>query len=605
MNDFNQFTEDLKNPEQSIRVKAAVKLGETGFSQAVKPLIDALKTEETPSVKAACAFSLGRLRDARAFVCLCEILPDPDPSVRKAAVSALSNIADLKTPYKIAEMLNDEDFRVRQEAFSCLSRTGSAAIEPLIKSLSSENPIVKWNAAILLGNSHDPRSVDPLIELLNDEDNGVRQAAIESLGKLRNPLAFDPLAEILTKGNSDTRYIVAENIDKVGGELALKPLVETLNQGDERLSISCLETLGRLKMPESIPAIYPFIFHNNQRLREQAALSLANTGNITADFLLSEMGKQNSEKREFIAQALEIIGEDIGRDIQMLLNGENDAESTIIQKKDPRTTIAVLSALKHGDADVKIRIISLLGKTGSPQSRELLLDLLKKTDDESVIIKIIQSIGEFYGKKGMETILSLFESSDNKNIRLQALEIIKQKGNTAVLTDLIRISRNTEPDLAKPISSVIETIVKQNKSLASKWRKLFCPKCLSRFREFKEKLSFLNNITFYACRNCKGDKYIDDVETVEVILDFHLDYFIAHEDTTLKINWLKRTIPVDFDRVVISAIDEKSLKQFIETTKNNQNPPDTKRKPEIRVTEDCEISPKKLQGYKEKLITSC
>ncbi|MCE1247492.1 MAG: HEAT repeat domain-containing protein [Firmicutes bacterium] len=598
LNSLDKLTEDLKSPDHAIRAKAASQLGSTGFSQAVKPLLELLNTDEFPSVRKECALALANLKDSRAFSCLCDTLTDPDPSVRKAAVTAIAGIQDLRTPHKLAEMLADEDMRVRREAAACLTRTGSAAIEPAIKCLKSENPIVRWNAATLLGNSHDPRALEPLLEVLLDHDSSVRRAAIDAVAKLRNPLAFETLADILKSEHYDDKYIIADMIDKIGGELALKPLTDALASADERLLISCISALGRLKMSESIPAIYPFIFHKNPRIREQSALSYQNIPN-SPEYLINKMGKSDGEQRELIAQALEKMEEPVGRELQMLFSGIPGAEDKILARKDPRTSLAILAAIKHGTAEVKIPAIRLLGKTGSSQSRDFLIELLKQNNDSDVSGEIIKSIGEFSGKKGMETLMGILDSSAPAETRLKALQAISSKATTAELAELLRLSKNAEQQLSKLITETVDSILKKNASLADKWQTLFCPKCLARFEKFKESLSLFKSVTYYACRRCRGEKFIEGAVTIEAVIDIHVDYFIAQEDDTIKINWLKKKLPIDFDRIEIGAADDKILKAFIEVVQKDPNPANPGKKHEVTANEDCTLSAKKIKSFGE------
>jgi HEAT repeat protein len=66
---------ELKSPDPTVRIRAALALGKLGDTKAVEPLIACLKDQDS-YVRRRAALALGKLGDARAIASLCAALPD-------------------------------------------------------------------------------------------------------------------------------------------------------------------------------------------------------------------------------------------------------------------------------------------------------------------------------------------------------------------------------------------------------------------------------------------------------------------------------------------------------------------------------------------------
>ena len=140
----------LHNTDAYERQRAAIALGNLGNTEAVEPLMNALKDEDD-FVRNFAARSLGKLGDSRAVDSLIQAMKDKNLLVRRSAVIALGNLGSSK------------------------------ALDPLTEAAKNGDDIVRRAAIESLGNLGDARGIETLIEALRDEDIYVRDGAAEAL----------------------------------------------------------------------------------------------------------------------------------------------------------------------------------------------------------------------------------------------------------------------------------------------------------------------------------------------------------------------------------------------------------------------------------------
>jgi hypothetical protein len=164
--------------------------------ESLQPLLDQLKQEEDPSVRASIAAAFGPIGDLKAVPSLLNLLNDPTPAV---AVSAAKSLGDL------AQILHTSNPAVAAQAAKALqdalNRAGNAGM-PLLReavvgamaelrdpSLADtyrdllkpgESPSIRRDAILGLGYLNN-RNDDALIgQFLSDPDPSVREAAIDA-----------------------------------------------------------------------------------------------------------------------------------------------------------------------------------------------------------------------------------------------------------------------------------------------------------------------------------------------------------------------------------------------------------------------------------------
>ncbi len=236
----------LTNPSAEVRTRAALAAGRIGDQAAVSNLSELLKKDKDNGVRAMAAFALGEIESANAIEVLVTELNESDnpASIRARAVEALGKIvaalskteeakarstgeiilsalskegqkgANGDTQFVllgltaalrarpesagkvIAQFLTSSNARVRADAANALARLrakdGNAQLLKLLR--DDPDPIVRANAARVLGATEEKTAVAGLVNALGDEDRRVRVSAIRALPTLKGDEARNALA---------------------------------------------------------------------------------------------------------------------------------------------------------------------------------------------------------------------------------------------------------------------------------------------------------------------------------------------------------------------------------------------------------------------------
>lgn len=185
---------------------------------AVPTLLEHLRADENPAIRAGCAFVLGKMRTREAVptlrkalddehaevrrmaavafaeLALPETLPglariadDPDEGVRAAAVRALGEIVHPESTRLLVRKLLDSDERVRTYAVVGLDRLREADLAGVLLTVAERGatPGERALAVSALGNLEKvPGAIDRMVAWLDDEEVMVRRAAINTLHRV-------------------------------------------------------------------------------------------------------------------------------------------------------------------------------------------------------------------------------------------------------------------------------------------------------------------------------------------------------------------------------------------------------------------------------------
>jgi cyclophilin family peptidyl-prolyl cis-trans isomerase/HEAT repeat protein len=235
----------LSDSAASVRRRAALAAGRIGDERAVSPLVTLLQNDRDARVRAMAAFALGEVESAsgadaliialkrtgepgevRARVLeamgkIAAALPttdeahmaalgeavlsalnleaargaQADKSVVLAGLTAALRAAPPNVTPAVAKFLSHKDERIRADALNTLARLrtkdANEQVRPLLA--SDPSPIVRANAARVLGASEDKASLDALVARATvDVDERVRASSIRALGALKDARAAAP-----------------------------------------------------------------------------------------------------------------------------------------------------------------------------------------------------------------------------------------------------------------------------------------------------------------------------------------------------------------------------------------------------------------------------
>jgi cyclophilin family peptidyl-prolyl cis-trans isomerase/HEAT repeat protein len=323
--DERRWDDDLRklfsSPNPSIRRRAALAAGRIGNEDSVTALTDLLQHDKNLTVRSMAAFALGEVESESAANALIATLKDARGELRARAIEALGKIAaalpaaqqarqrelgaailetlkstTLDEPTilfgltaalrarptdagpTIAKFLTHPNPRIRADAGNALARLRlKDGNEQLRKLLADVDPIVRANAARVLGVTEDKPSFDALLaRAREDKDSRVRVSAIRALASLKDPRAAAPLLK--------------------RGELLAQDIANRPAETNEVLEIAT--TLGRLLAQKDDQAAVAWLRKVSEALNRSAPEVETALVRIAPGVYLAGFGSANEAKRK-------------------------------------------------------------------------------------------------------------------------------------------------------------------------------------------------------------------------------------------------------------------------------------------------------------------
>ncbi len=177
----------IKDKEFLVRSFVAMGLGRKRNSESFAALLELIKCDRDPNVRAEAANSLSFYGQVAATHLLSLFIGDDHWLVRRSILAAM---VDLNCPQELFEIcvcgIAGEDFTVREASIEGLAFLGNTvkkedALKQLLPLVDSEFWRLRVKVAIALGKFDDDRARNALERLRKDEDIRVVGAAMESL----------------------------------------------------------------------------------------------------------------------------------------------------------------------------------------------------------------------------------------------------------------------------------------------------------------------------------------------------------------------------------------------------------------------------------------
>mgnify|MGYP000954805386 FL=1 len=176
----------LENPDEDVRWKAAISLGEIGDRRAIDPLINLLGDEDR-FVRSRAAYALGIMGEL-VIQPLAEVLStEKNPDLRLGAVMALGRIQADPATRLLIRATTESSGDVRQEAMTALAATGREGLLVLLDALKFAEKREKINIIRVLGEIGSKDAIEPLMQLLETADADARPLIIQAIADLGGP----------------------------------------------------------------------------------------------------------------------------------------------------------------------------------------------------------------------------------------------------------------------------------------------------------------------------------------------------------------------------------------------------------------------------------
>ncbi len=235
------FRQCLKDDDDRLAQLGIEGLWEQEDRWLVTELVELLRSERGPQVRAAAALALGKFpvlaQDGKiqpqdgelVYRVLMDFLEDEieDLEVRRRCLEAVAPFNTEEVQAYIHWAFDDEDQDLRSSSVYAMGRTGEATWLPtLLRELESYDAAVRYETAHACGELGDQGATPQLIELLRDDDPEVRLASIAALGKIGGALARRALIDCVRDGDaamSEAAHNEMENLEFLDDPMRLLP----------------------------------------------------------------------------------------------------------------------------------------------------------------------------------------------------------------------------------------------------------------------------------------------------------------------------------------------------------------------------------------------
>ncbi|MGQ0760678.1 MAG: peptidylprolyl isomerase [Acidobacteriota bacterium] len=468
----------LTHDDAKIRKRAVLAAGRIGSEGAVPPLAERVLTDRDVEVRQMAAFALGEIESGGGAYALTEVLKvrgaeTATALVRARAIEALGKIIvavtspgaaakpdddwldtvrasivntlrfEVSRPAQsdrltillaltavlrakpdgvgklVAQCLDYSDSRIVADALNTLARLRLKEGNDKARALLKHNdPIVRANAARLLGATEDKQAFDALLDrALHDSDSRVGISAIRSLASLKDARAVQPLLE---RGD----YLL--KLSKVSREFSIEPRNELLE---------IATTLGRLLPNTANPSAIDFVKRMHQLTDGEA---------VEVEVAFARMAPATFQQTAFKSEA-----------------------------KMPRSSWRRVSRRAQGLAAINEVIVG--PANGSAGDRALkdaqteLLDMLRRSQTPTLAIPGILQAYAVYKPADINELSRRFLADSDVIVRATAAEILggqaSGEGNIRALIEALpRAMRDADNDAAL---AILDALAKQKNKEAN------------------------------------------------------------------------------------------------------------------------------------------
>ena len=296
-----------QNPENLLRITAIAALGKIGLparTSATPPLTQALQDAD-PWVKLNATWALSEIGASVPLLPhWLEALQHPDPNLRRNAATVFQDSGSLlrkvfgaegnaSTTAPLLTALKDDDFTVRNAASQALGLLGTRALPELVQALKAPEPIVRLEAAALVGNlgGAAQSAVPNLLALLTDAGRYVPPTSNQY-----GFLALSPLPPVFS-GTSPyppapyspeqlVRVNAAIALGKVGDRNAIPALTTALKDNSPWMQLATGWALLRLGQTQGLRVVGQLVQHPDESIQRAALSQLQGYGSQSTPYIL-------------------------------------------------------------------------------------------------------------------------------------------------------------------------------------------------------------------------------------------------------------------------------------------------------------------------------
>lgn len=240
--------EAAQGSDPGMRVEAAQALGQTGCKDAVPPLLGLFSSERDPLAKAVIGHALLRLGDDSTVAQLRILLDhSPDRDARALAALALGDARDRAMIKPLQQALASEDPEVKMAAATALTHYSCRdGLEILKAAIANRDYLIRHWLGELLERLDFRISRDVLTASLNSADPGLQLAATKAIGLNGGAAEVTILMRQFRRASDPiVRADVAWALGRIARPNCIEPLLDMIAQPDAAVRYTAADALAR------------------------------------------------------------------------------------------------------------------------------------------------------------------------------------------------------------------------------------------------------------------------------------------------------------------------------------------------------------------------
>ena len=224
-----QIVPFLKDPDLTVQTQAINTLIKIRDPSVIKYLIEILQ-DDSEYIRRAAVEVLNEIGDQRAIKDLLNAMRDTDWWVRVRAADALGTIGGPRVVDGVLALINEKDEFLRRIAVEILNSVkDERAVAHLVTALKDPDWWVRERAADALANLGDKKAVPALIEMLQTQPESAA-VAVKALAQLQDSAAIDPILAALKTQDAKVKKEAMHALKELTDEPHLSQVQEALNE---------------------------------------------------------------------------------------------------------------------------------------------------------------------------------------------------------------------------------------------------------------------------------------------------------------------------------------------------------------------------------------
>ena len=227
------FRASLADGSDDVRERATKGLWECDDRSIIRPLLDLLRNDPSPKVRAAAAVSIAKFADMAQDG---KLLQRDGERMKQALVDVIDAEADVD---------------VRRRAIEAVASFNTPDIEQIIRdAYESSDARLKQSAIYAMGRSSDPRWLSIVMEEMRHDDSSIRYEAAGACAQLGDESVVPQLIGLIKDDDFQVQVSAVEALGTLGGPLAKRALLQCLKMEDEALEEAAQTALKELEFDE-------------------------------------------------------------------------------------------------------------------------------------------------------------------------------------------------------------------------------------------------------------------------------------------------------------------------------------------------------------------